>query len=427
MAIASIPMMPNKRLLGEVLLDGDFISHSDLNRALDKQRETNERLGETLVRLGVLSEMELNAVLAAQADLDTPQAAEGVRHRLGDILLKAKRVNSRQLDRALEEQKRTNEKLGEVLVRFGVITPLELDAVLTWQDDASRNATAAVKLMLGEILVATQVISRDELKRALEEQHLTKKQIGAILVDSGRVKPNQITQALKIQSKLFTAAMVAVLAAGALNGCGMTAPGVPLESQFGANANGVQVNYDRSAPVQSIQSSDHQHKVTVYQNGAHIVDNVPFVQQNARDNTCAQAASTVLLNYWGLNLTYQQVVNEANRFNLGTTAVSAKSYLQSKGMTVNPYKHGSLEFLKSLIDQGHPPMVALDFEGAEHWVVVVGYDDATQRIITHDSISGPYSSMTYSRFQQRWQNKTLTGIPVIGGENWNGVILDVSR
>lgn len=71
MATLAQPMMPSKRLLGEVLLDGDFISHSDLSLALDHQRKTNQRLGETLVRLGVLSEMELKAVLAAQADLDT--------------------------------------------------------------------------------------------------------------------------------------------------------------------------------------------------------------------------------------------------------------------------------------------------------------------------------------------------------------------
>lgn len=428
MATMLQPTMPNKRLLGEVLVDGDFISHTDLSQALEKQRETNERLGETLLRLGVLSEMELKAVLANQADLDSPDAmesAEGVRHRLGDILLKAKRVHPRQLDRALEEQKRTNEKLGEVLLRFGVITASELDAVLTWQQGAHSNGATAVKLMLGEILVATDVISRNDLKQALESQRLTKKQIGEILVDSGMVKPNQITQALKIQSKLFSAALVAILAAGTMTGCGVTAPGV--DASNAATPHGAIVQYKTSSPVQTVQSADQQHKVTIYQNGAHVIDNVPFFQQNSRDNTCAQAASAVLLNYWGVDVTYQQAVNESNRFNLGTTPATAQSYLKSKGLNVQPYRKGTVDFVKSLVDQGRPAMVILDYEGAVHWVVVVGYNDATQRMIIHDSISGAHSSMTMENFKKRWQNKTMTGIPVVGGQNYEGVVFDVSK
>lgn len=425
-------MKPNRRL-GEFLLDGMFISSQDLNRALDHQRETNERLGETLVRLGVLSEMELKAVLANHADLDTPEDvladAERTRHRLGDILLKAKRVKPQQLDRALEVQAETNEKLGEVLVRFGVITPSELDAVLTWQRDAHSNSATAVKLMLGEILVATDVISRDALKNALAEQHLTRKQIGEILVDAGLVKPNQIVQALKIQSKLFSAALVAVLAAGTLTGCGMTAPGVAASSAYGDNLHGAIVQYQTTAsPVQHVQSADSQQNVTVYQSGAHVIDNVPFVKQS-RDNTCAQAASTVLFNYWGIDLSYQQVVNEANRFNLGTTPTSAAGYLKSKGLNVSPYKNGSIDFMKSLIDKGHPVMVMLDFDGAEHWVVVVGYQEAkngtVSNLLIHDSVDGPHVPMKKDVFLKRWQNKTLSGMPVVGGQNYQGLMFDV--
>lgn len=432
--MATMTKQPNRRL-GEFLLDGMFISSQELNHALDHQRETNERLGETLVRLGVLSKMELKAVLASHAELDTPEDvlldAERIRHRLGDILLKAKRVKPSQLDRALDEQNKTNEKLGEVLVRFGVITQGELDAVLTWQRDAHSNSATAIKLMLGEILVATDIIKRDDLKLALQEQHLSKKQIGEILVDAGLVKPNQIVEALKIQSKLFSAALVAVLAAGALTGCGMTAPGVATDNQFALNndnSHGAIVQYDKSSPMQHVQTTDRQHNVTVYQNGAHIIDDVPWVHQKTGDNTCAQAASSVLFGYWGIDITYQQVVNEANRFNLGTTATSASSYLKSKGLNVQPYKSGNIDFLQSLIDKGHPTMVVLDYEGAEHWLVVVGYQSDKNgkvgSLILHDSIEGPHILMKKDKFIQRWQNKTLTGIPVVGGQNYQGLMFD---
>ncbi|MGE5706925.1 MAG: hypothetical protein ACM3YO_01225, partial [Bacteroidota bacterium] len=75
-----------KKLLGEVLIDGEFITTADLTTALSEQKKTNERLGEILVRLGVLSDMELKAVLAANVELDDCPAGEGVRQRLGDIL-----------------------------------------------------------------------------------------------------------------------------------------------------------------------------------------------------------------------------------------------------------------------------------------------------------------------------------------------------
>ncbi|MNY27103.1 Peptidase C39 family protein [compost metagenome] len=154
---------------------------------------------------------------------------------------------------------------------------------------------------------------------------------------------------------------------------------------------------------------------------------MPFFKQNERDNTCAQAASAVLMNYWGVDVTYQQAVNESNRFNLGTTPATAQSYLKSKGLNVQPYRKGTVDFIKSLVDQGRPAMVVLDYDGAVHWVVVVGYNDATQRIILHDSISGPHTTMTMTSFQQKRKNKTMTGIPVVGGQNYEGVVFDVSK
>lgn len=50
-------------------------------------------------------------------------SAEGTRIRLGDALLKAGVINEQQLTRALAEQARTNRMLGELLIEQGVITP----------------------------------------------------------------------------------------------------------------------------------------------------------------------------------------------------------------------------------------------------------------------------------------------------------------
>ncbi len=415
-------IQPTKRLLGEVLVDGDFISTSDLDRALDEQKRTNERLGEVLKRLGVLSDMELKAVLASQADLTEAADVAGVRQRLGDLLLKSKRITSRQLSRALDEQKRTNERLGEVLVRFNLISSFELEAVLTLQEDMSSGAMAA-RFMLGEILVATGTISRRQLEHALSDQRLTKRQIGEILVDAGMVKPSLVSEALKIQSKLVAASLVAMLAAGTLSGCGLT----PITGSISDYKQGVVSTFrDNSGIVEhrTTQNAAKRSATTVYASGAVVVNDVPFFLQD-QDNTCAQAAMSVILNYWGKSTQYSKVVHESNRFNLPTSPQTVESYLKHNGMKVQPYRQGKLPFLRSLVDQGRPPMVMLQFDNSEHWVVVVGYNQDQKSILMHDSIDGAFSEMSETEFLGKWQNRMMTGLPVVGGANYEGLILDV--
>src|SRR4029077_20270209 len=52
--------------LGEALIASGQITEADLHRALNEQRQTGEKLGETLVSLGVLSQNSLVKTLAAK-------------------------------------------------------------------------------------------------------------------------------------------------------------------------------------------------------------------------------------------------------------------------------------------------------------------------------------------------------------------------
>lgn len=345
------------------------------------------------------------------------------KRRLGEVLVDGEFISPSDLDRALEEQKRTNERLGEVLVRFNLITPYELEAVLALQEDMSNGAMAA-RFMLGEILVATGTISRQQLEQALAEQKLTKRQIGEILVDAGLVKPSLITEALKIQSKLVAASLVALLASGTLSGCGLT----PITGSINDARQGIVMQYRDGSQIvdyRTIQNASKASATTVYASGATIINDVPFFKQDASDNTCAQAAMSVLLNFWGKETTYSKVVNESNRFNLPTSPQTVESYLKHNGLKVQPYRQAKLSFLRSLVDQGRPAMVLLQFGNAEHWVVVVGYNQAQKTILMHDSIDGPFTEMSESEFLQRWQNKMMANMPVVGGANYENLVIDV--
>ncbi|MDR9497819.1 MAG: ATPase, T2SS/T4P/T4SS family [Hydrogenovibrio sp.] len=56
--------------LGESLLNQGLVNHSQMEFALQKQRVTKEKLGELLVRLGIVSEFDLAKHLAEQNELD---------------------------------------------------------------------------------------------------------------------------------------------------------------------------------------------------------------------------------------------------------------------------------------------------------------------------------------------------------------------
>ena len=209
------PLKMTKRLLGAVLVEGGFISPHDLDAAIERQKATNDQLGEILVGMGVLHPIELKAVLAVQKDLASPDTAvkigAGVHMTLGELLIKAQRINRKQLDRALQEQKLRGEKLGAVLVRKGLLLKQELRTVLAFQKNLQRRLPGSEKLWLDELLVATGQITRERLEEVLERQKLSRKNIEKLLVEARYLKPEQIDHHLRIQQKLVIAALIAAL------------------------------------------------------------------------------------------------------------------------------------------------------------------------------------------------------------------------
>ena len=203
-----------KRLLGQILVDGEFISSMDLDRAVAEQEHTNELLGEILVRMGAVDPKELSSFLFVQSDFaslkDSVRATAGVRQLLSKLLLQARRITPEQLELALSEEVKTDEKLGEVLVRLGLITDKELDAIVAFQQHQGSEA-ASERFRLGEILVATNHITREQLEDALVRQKISKKKIGEVLVDAGYLEAHHVEYGLRLQHKLVTAALVAAL------------------------------------------------------------------------------------------------------------------------------------------------------------------------------------------------------------------------
>lgn len=203
------------RLLGHILVDGEFISQQDLAMALEKQRESNQQLGEVLIGMGVLDPVCLSMVLALQKNLgslaDAVKVAAGVRQVLGELLVKARQISRKDLNQALREQRKTGEKLGEILVDHGVLNEAGLEAILRFQKNQELPAGDSANFRLGEILVASRYITRRQLEDALRKQRLSNKKIGSILVEEGYTTQRHVSRGLKLQSMLVTAAVTTIL------------------------------------------------------------------------------------------------------------------------------------------------------------------------------------------------------------------------
>jgi hypothetical protein len=205
----------NRRFIGQILIDGGFLLKQNIEAALKAQNETNELLGQVLVRMNILDPVDLKVALSVQDHLDrvedATRIAAGVRGLLGELLLQAGHITSEQIERAIDEQKRSGEKIGEVLMRQGLLTKRELCGVLNYQQNQCNADQATGPLKLGEILVSAGTISRGQLDDALRKQVGSRKKLGEVLIEEVYALPHHINHAMRLQHMLLNAVLIALL------------------------------------------------------------------------------------------------------------------------------------------------------------------------------------------------------------------------
>ncbi|MCX5913274.1 MAG: ATPase, T2SS/T4P/T4SS family, partial [Deltaproteobacteria bacterium] len=96
-------------------------------------------MGEILAEMGFVREENLLKALSSQLgspvrEFPLPAPSPALKgHKLGEILLKSNLITREQLNKAVEEQKKTNKRLGEVLCALGVVTEEKLAWALSVQ------------------------------------------------------------------------------------------------------------------------------------------------------------------------------------------------------------------------------------------------------------------------------------------------------
>lgn len=122
--------------------------------------------------------------------------------QLGLLLLKENRLTKDQLKKALIKQGEIrrfgrHQRLGEVIVRLGYLTQLEVDEAAIMQETLA--VPAADHTPLGLLLIERGLVSPSTIYDTLIEQQLSEGLLGEILVQKGFVTTEQLAPLLAQQ------------------------------------------------------------------------------------------------------------------------------------------------------------------------------------------------------------------------------------
>ena len=125
---------------------------------------------------------------------------------IGEIILESGIIAGEQLDEALEHQQKWGGKIGEILIKKEYITQQKLDEYLdiqvTLNTISNINSNNANRdFMIGEIMLASGIITGQQLSEALNYQNEHGGRIGAILVDKGYITEDKLINSLNRQNE----------------------------------------------------------------------------------------------------------------------------------------------------------------------------------------------------------------------------------
>lgn len=137
-----------------------------------------------------------------------------------------------------------------------------------------------------------------------------------------------------------------------------------------------------------------------------IIENVPFYAQESYQ--CGPSAMAGVLNFYGKNVTPQQVGDEifSKEFR-GTLSIDMVFYARSRGLNAQWYS-GDAEDLRKKID-GNQPLIAMVDLGAgpvqrPHYLVVVGYGPGS---VIVNSGQRQHQSVSWKRFLKQWERTKM--------------------
>jgi predicted double-glycine peptidase len=409
-----------KELIGQILVKTGKLKQKDLEFALNRQKNIGLPLGQILS-----SEFSISKNFVIESLMfQKYQEVTGItilKDRLGQLLKKLGILDEDQITDTLSLQSKSKKLFGKILVDKKLLKNEFLEDIL---QAAKGNNIAIDKLnnkKIGELLVDLNYLDERLIETSLQEQNSflkNSKKLGEILIEKGALAVEKVSRVLSIQKKLASLTLITLMSTTMLAGC--STPKVPIQSTVG-----VVENYTDSSLLQVLNTNP-SGSVNYYKDGTIAISNVPFFKQG-NDNTCGQAVMASILNYWGINIPYQTVVNQTNSANLPTDVDKITNYLKKKGLFAQDYRQASLNFIRDRIQKGNPVIVLLDFGklNNEHYVVVTGYNEENQEVIILDPIDGPNMRLGYDEFETMWENRSLQKVGIFG-DKYVRIVFDIN-
>lgn len=127
------------------------------------------------------------------------------RQRLGDMLMDRRMISVEKLESAMLRQKKTGQRLGEVLVELGFIDPRDLAQVLAMQSGQSIVAASPAP-RLGDILLDRRLLTAIQLDIAMARQKETGQRLGEVIAQMGLATQQDIEACIVRQREVLSAA-----------------------------------------------------------------------------------------------------------------------------------------------------------------------------------------------------------------------------
>jgi adenylate cyclase len=163
---------------GDLLVELGLVTEMQVQEALALQPLTGHRVGEALLSLGHVTRAQLQRALSVA--IARGEAGTLDRPPLGEILIGLRYLRADDLAQALERQRVSGQKLGEVLVESGRVTHQQVYEALGLQQRMARTAELSQKEKSGEPVPAptpngkrVMVVDDSELACSLVQEGLT--------------------------------------------------------------------------------------------------------------------------------------------------------------------------------------------------------------------------------------------------------------
>ena len=143
---------------------------------------------------------------------------------------------------------------------------------------------------------------------------------------------------------------------------------------------------------------------------------LPAVSEE-EENICLPLVISVISRYWNEEIPISEAKEIAKIYPKirGTIMMEGIELAEKHGLRSYIY-HGSLQDLQKRIDQGLPPIVILPGirETVQHAMVISGYDNSTNRVLTYFPEPDKMGAIKYNQFNQLWKqddNVTMIIVP----------------